>query len=234
MLEKHSILAVVPARSGSKGIPDKNMKTLQGISLIGHAGKCLAELKWLDKRIISTDSSRYAEEAKKYGLDVPFIRPVSLSDDRATAVDTMVHALEQCEDIYQKRFDILLLIEPTSPLRMSKDITNACMKLIQGGYDSVVCVSLANTKSHPLKMLTLETDKLDYYDSKAKLITARQQLMSLYVRNGVCYGVTRKSLLGSRAIITSNTTAHVIKRNLANIDDPIDLAWAEFLLDRNL
>ena len=93
MLNGKRILAVVPARSGSKGIPHKNLQPLQGISLIGWAGRTLQAVSFLDARVISTDSPAYAREGARYGLDAPFLRPRTLSTDRAAAIDVARHAL---------------------------------------------------------------------------------------------------------------------------------------------
>lgn len=232
MLLGKRVLAVVPARSGSKGITDKNMRPLAGRSLIGRAGDCLAALDWLDGRVISTDSQRYADEGQACGLDAPFMRPDEIASDRATALDTMVHALAESERHYGGVFDILLYIEPTSPLREPQDIEGAARLLIESEADSVVCVSPASTKCHPLKMLDIVDERLTHYESAGDRVTARQQLSTLYVRNGVCYGFSRECLLESKGIVTDNTRPYVIDRELANIDDPIDFEWAEFLLSR--
>lgn len=232
MIEGRRVLALVPARSGSKGVADKNMQQLAGKSLIAHAGNCIQALPWIDRAVLSTDSERYAHEGRQHGLQTPFLRPASLSDDRANAVDMMVHGLEASESHYGERYDLLALLEPTSPFRQPEDIEQACRQLISGDYDSAVCVSAASTKSHPLKMLTINDKKLDYYDESAKQISARQQLNTLYVRNGACYVVTRDTLVNKRTIITDHTTACIIDREMVNIDDPIDLEWAEFLLSR--
>ena len=232
MIKGNRVLAVVPARSGSKGIAHKNMRPLRGKSLIAHAGNCLSSLRWMDRKILSTDSEVYAEEGKRHGLEVPFLRPDELSSDRSPAMDMMAHALEQCEAFYEERYDLLAVVEPTSPFRRPSDIEFACLGLIRGNYDSAVCVSPADTKSHPLKMLAVESDRLRHYDPAAQNITARQQLDTLYVRNGACYLVTRDAFLKHRRFITDNTFACIIDRRMVNIDEPIDLEWAEFLLAR--
>ena len=232
MLLDRRILAVVPARSGSKGIADKNMRQLDGVSLIGFAGQCLQTLPWIDRKIISTDSDEYAKEAQRYELSAPFLRPSKISNDSATAVDMMIHALQACEQQDACQYDILVLVEPTSPFRQANDIEQTCRGMIDGAFDSAVCVSLADTKSHPLKMLKVKSNKLDYYEKAAADITARQQLAPIYIRNGACYAVSRDTLLGQRSIITNNTFAYVVDREMVNIDDPVDLEWAQFLLDR--
>src|SRR5438046_493041 len=110
MLRGKSVLAVVPARSGSKGIPNKNMQLLKGVSLIGWAGKTLSRLPFIDVSVISTDSPEYAREGRRYGLEAPFLRPPHLSTDRAGAVETTQNALTETERLYKRRFDIILLI----------------------------------------------------------------------------------------------------------------------------
>jgi len=224
------ILAVVPARSGSKGVKDKNMKILGGISLIARAAKCLGELDWIDIKVLSTDSNRYADEGKKYGLQVPFLRTDFLSGDNATAIDTMIHALQESEKEFNIEFDILLIIEPTSPFRISSDIEEVCKELIENNADSVVCVSPLDTKCHPAKALVMQDGKLQHYDQKGKDVMVRQQLESLYARNGICYAITKNCLLNNKDIFTDKTRAFLVERHIVNIDYPIDIKWAEFLI----
>lgn len=232
MLLGKKILAVVPARSGSKGIPDKNICSLAGTSLIGWAGICLSKLDWIDSKILSTDSAEYANEGVKFGLSAPFLRPKHLSTDTAGAVETITHALLEAEKYYSLHFDIVLIIEPTSPLRTAEDIENAALLLVKAKADSVVCVSELSMKAHPLKVLKVVDDKLMFYDEKGSSITARQSLEGLYWRNGVCYALTRDCLLENKKIFTENSRPLVIKREIVNIDEPIDLEWAEFLIQR--
>lgn len=232
MYRDKTILAVVPARSGSKGIPDKNMRMLSGISLIGWAGRCLNELAWIDAKVLSTDSTLYAEEGNRYGLQSPFLRPDDLSSDSASAIDTVCHALMQSEASFAKRFDIVLIIEPTSPFRKPSDIEKAIQTLIDSGADSVVAVSELSSKAHPKKVLLIENERLLFYDKNGASITSRQALDTLYWRNGVCYALSRECLMEKRKIFTDNTKPLVIRREIVNIDDPIDLEWAEFLLSR--
>lgn len=233
MLEGKRILAVVPARSGSKGIPHKNMRKLKGISLIGWAGKTLAQLPFVDAKVISTDSPEYAREGQRYGLDAPFLRPAYLSTDDAGTVETVQHALLESERHYGMRFDIILIIEPTSPLRTPEDVERAVRRLIETGADSVVTVSPLWSKAHPLKILTLENGRIGFFIKEGKDIKARQALSgNLYWRNGICYALTRRCLMELGTIFTENTMPEIITRPVVNIDDPIDIEWAEFLLSR--
>ncbi len=229
MIEGLRVLALVPARSGSKGIPDKNMALLGGLSLIARAGKVLAEIPWIDRRIISTDSQRYADEAKRYGLEAPFLRPAELSVDTAGALETFVHALESCEQAEGCRYDFLIVTEPTSPFREPTDIEATMKALLSAGADSAVTVSRIDTKTHPYKVFSITDGRLRYFSEEGKRITARQALEPLYARNGLCYGFRRETLLTKRALITDNTVSVITHRPVVNIDEPLDLLWAEFL-----
>jgi CMP-N,N'-diacetyllegionaminic acid synthase len=230
MLKEHTILAVVPARSGSKGIPNKNMRLLLGISLIGWAGRCLAAMDWLDGRIISTDSSVLAAEGNRYGLESPFLRPEPLATDTASAVEMAIHALVEAEKHYLTHFDVILIIEPTSPLRTPEDIKAVTGALIDSGADSVVAVSSLDPKWHPDKVLTVTEGRLGYYSSAGSSIIYRQKLGRLYWRNGICYALRRRCLLEKQAIISEYTMGFVIDREVINIDREIELEWAEALM----
>lgn len=225
------MLAVVPARSGSKGIPDKNMQPLAGVSLIGRAGDTLRECAWIDARIISTDSERYAEEARRHGLDAPFLRPPELSGDAAGAVETLQHALLEAEAHYGGTFDVVLIVEPTSPLRRAADLEGAARLLVESGADSVVAVSPLDSKAHPRKLLVLREGRLGFFAADGGAVTGRQQLEDgYYYRNGVCYALTRRCLMEEGAIFTGNTVPYVVTRPVVNIDEPLELQWAELLL----
>ncbi len=229
MFQGKNILAVVPARSGSKGIPGKNMRTIKRVSLIGWAGKCLAKLPWIDVKIISTDSIKYANEGRRYGLLSPFLRPAALSLDSSGAVETLIHALRESEKHYKMIFDVVLLIEPTSPLRLPEDIEKATKMLIYSGSDSVVTVSVLTAKFHPAKVFVIDNRHINFYEKRGSTVISRQSLNTLYWRNGVCYALTRECILRKKRIITKKTIPLVIDRTVVNIDDPIELEWAEFL-----
>lgn len=225
------VLAVVPARSGSKGVAHKNLLKLGGRSLIAIAGDTLTELPWIDARIISTDSAEYADEAQRHGLDAPFLRPDELSTDTAGAVETMQHAVREMETRDGGRFDVVLIIEPTSPLRRAEDITAAVDLLVDNAdAASVVTVTAIDPKFHPLKVFRIENDRLTYFDRGGGRVVARQQLEPLYTRNGVCYALTRACLMDDGEIIGGRTRPLVIDRPLVNIDGVLDVAVAEVLL----
>ena len=234
MIAHMRVLAVVPARSGSKGIPDKNMQPLGNQSLIGWAGLTLKACPNVDLAIISTDSPRYAEEGRRYGLEAPFLRPPELSTDMAGAVETVRHAVNATEALYGSFFDIVLIVEPTCPLRRPEDIEGALTMLVETGADSVVTVSQVDLKYHPHKVLKIEQDRLTFYDPAGAAVKARQTLAPLYWKNGACYALTRRCLLDDRVIFSTNTLAYVVDRMMVNIDEPHELEFARHLVERGV
>ena len=149
MLSNKTVLAIVPARSKSRGLPNKNMRCLAGHSLIGLAGMVLGKLPFIDCAIISTDSTDYAREAERYGLAAPFLRPDDLSTDTATAIDVVAHALARMERADGLRYDHVLIIEPTSPLRLPSDVMATAALLVEAEADSAITVSEVPSKFHP-------------------------------------------------------------------------------------
>lgn len=232
MIQGLRVLAVVPARSGSKGIQNKNLARVGGLSLIARAGKVLSQIPWIDRRVISTDSPDYAQEGIAHGLEAPFVRPVELSTDHAGALEMLVHALEACEQLDRCRYDLVILAEPTSPLREQTDIEITINALLDMEADAAVTVSRLDTKTHPHKVFSIVDGRLHYFSEGGANVTARQSLEPLYSRNGLCYCYCRETLLTKQALVTDNTVSVITERPVANVDEPLDLLWAEFLLER--
>ena len=236
MYQGYRILAVIPARGGSKGIPLKNLMSIGGRSLIKRVGDVLLSLPEIDRAVVSTDHEEIAAHAIEAGIDVPFYRPKALSGDAVADWDVLVHALSESENIYQEKFDIVVMLQPTSPLRQARDVTEAISELVVGGYDSVWTVSEVDSKYHPLKQLTFENGQLQYYDDAGAKIIARQQLTRTLQRNGVAYAITRDCLLKHKSIKGLSTGAVVTTRPQVSIDSEFDLWLAEAMdgANRNL
>lgn len=232
MLNERRVLAVVPARAGSKGIPDKNLAVVAGRSLIAHAGEVLRACPWVDAAVISTDSDAYAEEGLAHGLRAPFLRPDELSGDDARAIDAIAHALTEMERIDGVPYDVVLIVEPTSPIRRPEDLLGCARTLLDAGADAVITVSELPAKSHPHKVFLLEEGRLRFYEACGADVVNRQELAPLYWRNGVCYALTRACVLEQRAVVTDDTVPYLVRHETANIDEPIDVLWAEFLMSR--
>ncbi|MGB9499242.1 MAG: cytidylyltransferase domain-containing protein [Dissulfuribacterales bacterium] len=230
MLENKTILVVVPARGGSKGIKLKNIRMIDGTPLVSMVGRVIKKLSYVDRAIVSTDHRQIAKFAEESGLDVPFMRPEKLSEDLAADWDVLHHALLECERLDNKKYDVVVMLQPTSPFRKPGHVTQTVRKLINGGYDAVWTVSRTDSKAHPLKQLVIREDSLDYYDSAGADIIARQQLTPVYHRNGVAYAMTRDCLLNKKNIKGDRTSFVIIDEFMVNIDTELDFKLAEFFL----
>jgi len=223
---------VVPARGGSKGIALKNLREVGGRPLVARVGDLVGRLDWLDRAVVSTDHDDIARVAEAAGIVAPFRRPATLSGDRIGDIDVLAHALQEMERIDAVRYDVVIMLQPTSPLRRAEDVTATVGKLVEGGFDSVWTVSETDSKAHPLKQLVVDEAGLDYYDPAGAEIIARQQLRPVYHRNGVAYAFTRACLLEQRTIKGARNGALVLDGLQANIDTELDLLWADFILAR--
>ena len=224
------ILAVIPARGGSKSIPKKNLQPIDGISMVGRAALVAKSLEWIDFSIISTDDEEIKDEAKRFGLDAPFIRPAHLSDDNAASKDVWQHAWLAAEKYFGMRFDISLLLEPTSPLRLASDLNKVIEVMYKKKADAVVTLSLTPAHFTPHKTLTLDKcNKVGYYLKDGKKFSRRQDIPQYYHRNGVCYAVRREHLIDNNLLLESGVVGVIIDRPVVNIDDPIDLRIANWL-----
>lgn len=225
MYKGKKILAVVPARSGSKRVPGKNMRKIMGISLIGWAGKCLQKLDWIDKKIISTDSWEYAVEGNKFGLELPFLRPKHLAQGQAgSIVPVMVDIIKRIPD-----YDILLLIEPSSPLREPEDIEGVVDTFCNlPAADAVLTMSLVSERYHPERFTEIDIEDRLYFSSVAKTKSTRE----LYSWNGVCYAYDLGAILLGGGILPHTSYIYKIDRPVVNIDTETDFEFAEFLMDR--
>lgn len=228
-----TILAVVPARGGSKSIPRKNLCTVGGISLVGRAAKIAHSLEWVDRAILSTDDEEIAAEGKKFGLDVPFMRPAELASDTSTSIDMWRHAWLTSEKHYGCRFDISLLLEPTSPLRTPNDVERTVETLLSGDFDAAATISRAPAHFTPHKCLMVnEHGYIAFYLKDGAQYSVRQKIPAYYFRNGVCYAVKRKPLVDDGTLLEQRCGAVILERYVVNIDEPFELDLAEFILSR--
>ncbi len=232
MIGEKRILVVVPARGGSKGVTLKNIRPINGIPLVALVGRLVKQLPYVDRAVVSTDHPKIAEIAKASGLDAPFMRPQDLSGDIVADGPVLHHALLECEKIDGSQYDVVVMLQPTSPFRKPAHVTAAVNKLIEGGYDAVWTVSETDSKAHPLKQLVIEDERLDYYDPEGAAIIARQQLKPVYHRNGVAYVMTRDLIINRKSIKGEKTSFHVIDDSLVNIDTEFDFKLAEFVLQQ--
>ena len=233
MIDGLTILAVVPARGGSKSIPRKNLKMVGGVSLVGRAGRVAKALPFVDAALISTDDPEIAAEAKAHGLDAPFLRPLELSGDTATSVEMWRHAWRAAEQHYGRRFDLSVLLEPTSPLRRPQDVERTLRALIDAGAPAAATVSPTPAHYTPHKTLKInQKGEIEFYLEGGAKHSLRQGIPAYYHRNGLCYAVTRDHLVSHGCIIDRGAVAVVVDRHVVNIDDMFELELAEWLLER--
>ena len=234
MFEGRRVLVVVPARGGSQGVKLKNLREVGGVPLVARAGHIATALDFADRCIVSTDHAEIARVASGSGLAAPFVRPETLSGPAISDLQVLTHAIEAMEHIDGVPYDIVLMLQPTSPSRTVKHVRDTVALLVRGGFDAVWSVSESDSKAHPLKQLTIgDGDNLDYYDPRGAMIVARQQLQPVYHRNGIAYAFTRACLLGQKTIKGARTGALIVEGPVVNIDTELDLEWANFLHQRS-
>ena len=228
-----SILAVVPARGGSKSIPRKNLAKVGGQTLLSRAASVCHSLDWIDHSVLSTDDSEIAAVGLAAGLEVPFARPSELAGDLSSSVEMWRHAWLACENIYGHQFDASILLEPSSPMRTPTDVEDTLRTMIESSSDSAVTVSRTPAHYTPHKTLLVDpSGSVTYYLPNGYLHDTRQTIPPYYHRNGICYALLRPTLIDHRKIIGDRCKALVTNRVVVNIDHPIDLQFCDFLIHR--
>ena len=227
-----AVLVVVPARGGSRGVPLKNLRPVGGLPLVARVGQLVQQLDWVDRGVVSTDHPEIAKVAVESGLEAPFIRPAELAGDEVGDVEVLTHALQTMEAIDARSYDVVVMLQPTSPLRRAEHVSATLDKLVAGELDSVWTVTPTDLKYHPLKQLALENDRLRYCDPEGARIVARQQLSPVYHRNGVAYALTRACLLEQNTLLGARASCVVIDEPMLSIDTLEDFARVEAALER--
>jgi CMP-N-acetylneuraminic acid synthetase len=233
MFEGRRVLVVVPARGGSKGVKLKNLREVGGVPLVALAGHVARALPWVDRAVVSTDHEGIARVAEEAGLACPFMRPVDISGAIISDWQVLIHALTEMETLDAVTYDVVIMLQPTSPGRTPEHVTATMEHLVKGGFDAVWTLSETDSKAHPLKQLNVSPEGgLSYYDPAGAKIIARQQLTPFYHRNGIAYAITRDCLVDQKSIMGAKPGAVVVEGNLPNIDTELDLDWANFLIAR--
>jgi len=221
-------LVVIPARSGSKGLHDKNIKLLNGKPLIHYSIEVAQQIFNNEDICVSTDSDKYIKIAEQTGLKVPFVRPETLSTDNATTQDVLLH----CSDFYEQKgvfYDFILLLQPTSPFREKKHLEDI---LTENNEECDMIVSVKETDSNPYYVL-LEENKEGYLKKLMKGgFTRRQDCPKVYEYNGSIYLIRVSSL--KEKLISSFTKIkkyEMHSKYSLDIDSEIDFKLAETLLD---
>ncbi len=228
------VLGIIPARAGSKRIVGKNMKLLCGKPLTQYVIESTMTSKLLDRIIVSSDDSDVLELAAQFAHVIPLRRPDELATDTSPAIDYVIHALEWVKKNKGETFDIVAIIQPTSPLTTSQDIDATIELLINDTRaDSSVSVMRLNQVTHPFKLKTIKDQWLKPFLKEEKIILQAGELPDVYTRNGSVY-VARMDNIEKGIIAGEQCLAHIMPEERSiDINELIDLEFAEFLLQRN-
>lgn len=224
-------LAVIPARSGSKGLKDKNILPLGGIPLAAWSIRAALEAKVFSEVHFSTDSARYADIAVKYGASVPFLRPDELASDTADSWSVVKFVLKKYHEL-GKDFDAVMILQPTVPFRSADDIRNAVRMLEE--KDAQAVVSVTEPEHSPYWCAELPPDgNMRVYHEKIQYLVGRQKLPTQYILNGAIYLTRAEHLFNTASIYERGCYAYKMPYDRsADIDTQEDLDWCEFLLKR--
>ena len=228
MYKNKRFLAIIPARGGSKGIPNKNIMDICGKPLVAYTIEAGKKSKYIDEIMVSTDSHIIKEVAEQYGAKVPFLRPELLSDDSAKSIDLVLHAI----DFYisnNTNFDFVILLQPTSPLRTYAQIDEAIEKLMDNSGDSLVSVREAD--ENPVLMRSIADGKLKEVISFQGPNLRRQDLPTFYIFNGALYINSIDMLVHKKSFIDEDTIPYVMsKESSVDIDTKLDAKLVEFII----
>ena len=225
------VLGVVPARGGSKGIPGKNIAPVLGRPLLAYTADAVAGSRLLTRCIVSTDSPEIADVARTLGLDVPFMRPAELAQDNTPTLPVLQHAVRWLEE-RGERFDAVMILQPTNPLRRAADIDGAIEFLANSDADSVISFVDAGEK-HPARMKFIDTDGFVIDPPFAEMFEGqpRQQLPKIYLREGSIYLTRMDVLMNGNSLKGSRCKAWIVPEERAvNIDTPFNLFLVEQIL----
>lgn len=229
MYKGKRILAVIPARGGSKGIPHKNIIQLAGKPLISYTIEAGENSKYIDYVMVSTDDEEIAMVSKKCGASIPFMRPAELASDASKTIDAIIHAVEGLEEIGEK-FDALVLLQPTEPLRTAADVDGAIEKYYEASCKPLVSVS--EVDDHPFLIRSIEGDRLKPLLDVSS--TCRRQDMPKYYRVNGCIYINPISELNKNTSFNDNEIPYVMERSHSvDIDELSDLAMAEYYLNKD-
>jgi CMP-N,N'-diacetyllegionaminic acid synthase len=223
MIADLSVLAVIPARGGSKGVARKNIRLLAGRPLLAWTIESAMASQYLDRIVLSSEDQEIMDTARELGCEVPFRRPVELTTDETPGIEPVLHALEQLPG-----YDLVALLQPTSPLRRASDIDACLEKLI--ATRAPACISVREAVDHPYWCYQQDASErlLPFVKLPAHTFNRRQDLPRAFAVNGAVYVARVQWLIAARSFLTPETVGHEMphERSL-DLDTPEDFAIAE-------
>jgi CMP-N-acetylneuraminic acid synthetase len=226
------ILGTICARGGSKGIKNKNIRLLQGKPLISHSIRTLKAWGKADRIICSTDSKEIQEIAREFGAETPFLRPAELATDTAGKLDVYKHMVKYCETEEKQKYDYIVDLDPTSPLRTVKDVDLAFNMFLETKADTLLSAYLAH-KNPYFNMLEIDDDGYAYLSKQlSEKFVARQQAPKVYSANASIYVYNRDFLLKTDNILSGKTKIYEMPDYVIDIDRQIDFEFIEFVIEK--
>ena len=225
------MIALIPARGGSKGLPRKNVLPFMGKPLIAHTIEQAKNSKCIDRIIVTTDDEEIASVAKQYGAEVPFMRPDYLASDTAMAVDVYIHAFEFLMEEYEKAIDHMMILLPTTPLRTSEDIDNAYELFVKSDARTLVAMREAPVPPSWYCRVDVNSQRVSLCNfTSANAVQNRQNNSRYYIPCGAIYILEYDLLKHDRTYYCENTICYEMPENRsADIDTIDDFKYAEFL-----
>lgn len=228
MISGQSVLAIIPARGGSKALPRKNLLPLGGKPLIAWTIEAAQQAKTIDRLVLTSDDDEIIEAARGFGCEVPFLRPEHLARDESPMAGVVEHVLASLEEDY----DYLVLLQPTAPARLAADIDEAVARCVEAAAPA--CVTVCEAAESPYWMYQLDDDRrLSPLLGGLEPPGRRQDLPMHYVLNGAVYVASCEWFHSHNTFFGDGTISHVMPRDRSlDIDTPEDLEWARWRFER--
>lgn len=228
-MDKIKILGIIPARGGSKRIPGKNKKKLDGKELVRYAIESTLSSKEITDFVLSSDDDEILKIGEDYQNLICLKRPTNISDDLAPAITYVNHVIETLS----KEFDIVVIIQPTSPFTLGEDIDNTIRLLYNSDADSSVSIMKLDHAIHPVKLKTLQNLELKPFLEEESGRMAAHELPELFVRNCSVYASRINSIQSGKIIGDKCLGFEMPRERSLDINDPIDFEFAKFLIIKN-
>ncbi|AOR23406.1 cytidylyltransferase domain-containing protein [Clostridium taeniosporum] len=226
---KGEILAIIPARGGSKGVKMKNIKLLNGMPLIAYTILASKKSRFINRTVVSTDNIEIANVSRKFGAEVPYLRPKILARDNSLTIDSVFHMLNFLEKKENYCPEYVLLLQCTSPLRNEFHIDESIKKLMKSDFDGLA--SICESEVNPYWTNILKSEKLEYFIKEGKNITRRQDLPHIYRYNGAIFLAKTESLKKEKSFEVKNLTGYIMEKEYSiDIDTEIDFRIAEAIM----
>jgi len=231
---KFKILGIITARGGSKGLPGKNIKILGGKPLIVWTIRVALKSQMITDLIVSTDDPKIVRLARKYGAEVPFLRPANLAKDTTPHLPVVQHAIKFMEDNHKVKYDYVVILQPTSPFRVVADIDLTLKKLVSSKADSAVTMVEVEPSGHPVKTKVFKGGRVVPYLIPEPEGVRKQSLPKVYKRSSAVYCMRRDLIMEENKIFGEFIVGHLVpKERSVDIDTEFDWLKAEYILNNH-